>query len=73
MDEETKRIIKKDKYIYRLLREDSSHYKYLYKDKNYIKELKKLSREKYKVKLEDRLEKLNNNIELVNMFLDALK
>ena len=73
MDEETKRIIKNDKYIYRLLREDSSHYKYLYKDKNYIKELKKISREKYKVNIKDKLEKISNNIELVNLFLDAFK
>ena len=65
--------IRNHKYIYDFLRDDSSHYKYLYQDNNYIKTIKKLAKEKYKLRYIDRLERIGSKIELVNTLIDVIK
>ena len=73
MDRDTLNIIRSNPYIYSFLREDSTHYKYLYEDKNYIRVLKELAEEKYKVRFVDKLEKLKDNLVLINTFFDVMK
>ena len=73
MDIDTLNIIRNNKLIYKFLREESYHYKYLYRDKDYIKKLDKLSKEKYKERTIDKIEKLSNNINLISTIIDVLK
>ena len=73
MNRELLNYIRRHEYIYNFLRDDSSHYKYLYQDNNYIKTIKKLAKEKYKLRYIDRLEKISSKIELVNTLIDVIK
>lgn len=73
MNRELLNYIRRHEYIYNFLRDDSSHYKYLYQDNNYIKTIKKLAKEKYKLRYIDRLEKIGSKIELVNTLIDVIK
>ena len=65
--------IRKHKYIYDFLRDDSSHYKYLYQDNNYIKEIKRLAKEKYRLRYTDKLDNISNRIKLVTTLIDVIK
>ena len=65
--------IRKHKYIYDFLRDDSSHYKYLYQDNNYIKEIKRLAKEKYRLRYTDKLDNISNRIKLVTTLIDVSK
>ena len=73
MDDELRNYIRNNPYIYSYLREDSSHYKYLYQDRNYIKTLEKLAKKKYTPNINDRINKIKDNIELINNIIDILK
>ena len=72
MKEETIYIIKNNQIINNLLREESFHYKYLYRDDNYIKELEKKAKEKYKLRLVDKIDNLKNTITLINTFINVI-
>ena len=65
--------IRKHKYIYDFLRDDSSHYKYLYQDNNYIKEIRRLAKEKYRLRYTDKLDNISNRIKLVTTLIDVIK
>lgn len=73
MTKELLEKIRRNPEIYSLLREESYHYKYLLRDEEYLKEIEKRAKEKYKIKLEDRIENLKENINLINTFLNILK
>lgn len=73
MDIETIRTIKNNPLIYNYLREDSSWYKYLNRDKKYLKNVEEEAKKFYKLTINDRLERLSNNIDLINTFIDVLK
>ena len=73
MDEETLKIIRNTPYIYDFLREDSSHYKELFRNKDYIKKVDSLAKEKYKLRPQDRIEKISQGISMVSNILDVLK
>lgn len=72
MTKETIEYIKNTPYIYDFLREESYHYKYLYRDDNYLKTIERLAKEKYKLTLKDKLERLNNSLNLINTFIDVM-
>lgn len=65
--------IKTNPHIYNYLREDSSWYKLLNRNEEVLKQLEELSKEKYKLRLSDRLEKISENINLITSFMDVLK
>jgi hypothetical protein len=73
MNKEIIDIIKNDPYIYSFLREESYHYKYLYKDNSYINTIKKLAYQKYKQTNLDKVERLINNIKLIETFLSVIE
>lgn len=72
MDFEIRNQIRSDNYLYSYLREDSYQYKYLYRDKKYIKKINELTRKKYHITNIDKLEKLNNTLNLINTFIDMV-
>ena len=65
--------IKSNPPIYNFLRENSSWYKVLNRDSKALKRIEELAKEKYKLRLSDRLEKLSNNMNLISSFMDVLK
>ena len=71
MRKETISIIKNDPYIYNFLREESYHYKYLYQDDNYIYTIKRLAYKKYKQTKLDKLERIVNNIGMIETILSV--
>lgn len=73
MDIKTQIIVRSNPNIYRFLREESYWYKYLNRDPNSIKDLEKAMKVKYKLTTEDKLEKLNQSMNLINSFMDVLK
>lgn len=72
MRKETINIIKNDPYIYNFLREESYHYKYLYQDDNYINTIRKLAYKKYKQTNIDKIERLINNIGMIETILSVI-
>ena len=73
MDIKTQIIVRSNPNIYRFLREESYWYKYLNRDPNSIKDLEKAMKAKYKLTTEDKLEKLNQSMNLIQSFMDVLK
>ena len=73
MDIKTQIIVRSNPNIYRFLREESYWYKYLNRDPNSIKDLEKAMKAKYNLTAEDRLEKLNQSMNLIHSFMDVLK
>ncbi len=65
--------IKSNEHIYSFLREDSSWYKVLNRDPSALKKIEELAKERYKLRLSDRLEKLSGNINLISSFIEMLK
>ncbi len=65
--------IKSSPHVYNFLRENSSWYKVLNRDPSSIKRIEELAKEKYKLRLTDRLEKISSNINLISSFMDVLK
>ena len=73
MSKELLKYIRSHDYIYNFLREDSSHYIYLYKNNDYIKVLKKIAKERYKISYCDKLDRINDKINLINTLIDVFK
>ena len=73
MNKEIINIIKNDPYIYSFLREESYHYKYLYKDNNYINTIRNLAYKKYKQTKLDKVERIIDNIKLIETFLSVIE
>ena len=73
MTKELIEYIKNTPYIYDFLREESYHYKYLYRDNNYIKTIEKLAKEKYKLRIEDKIENLKDKIDFINTFISVIE
>jgi hypothetical protein len=72
MNINTIKLIKENPLIYNFLRDESYHYKYLYRDSNYIYEIEKLAKTKYKLRSIDKIDKIKENIDLIQTFLDVL-
>jgi hypothetical protein len=72
MDIKTLNIIKKNPILYNYLRDESYNYKYLYRDPSFLNEIIDLAKEKYKLRSIDKLDRLKDNIDLIQTFLDVL-
>jgi hypothetical protein len=73
MDINTQMIIRSNPNLYRFLREESYWYKYLNRDPSYIKEIEKRMKNKYKLTVSDKLDRLNQSMSLLNGFMDIMK
>lgn len=73
MDVKTQIIIRSNPDLYRFLREESYWYKYLNRNPNMVKEVEKRMREKYKINMEGRLDKINRSINLINGLMEIMK
>lgn len=65
-------ILNKNPLLKRYLRENSYYYKYLNRNPDAIKDLMHEMEKKYKLTLNDRLDKLKDNLNLINNFMDIL-
>ena len=65
-------ILKENMYLKKFLRENSYYYKNLNREPNFIFKLSKLMKEEYKLTLPDRLDKIKNNINMINTFMDII-
>ena len=56
----------------KFLRENPKYYKYLNREPNFIRELELIMREKYKITLPDKIERLKDKLDMMNTFIDIL-
>ena len=72
MNKKILKTIRDNPYLYSLLREESYHYTYLLQDENYLKKLEERAKIKYKLTAKDKLESLEENLEMINTFLNFM-
>ena len=65
--------IKNDERLKQFLRENSYYYKYLNRSPSYLKDVIEDMKDKYELKPSDRINKMIDNISLMNSFLKALR
>lgn len=65
--------IKSDERLKQFLRENSYYYKYLNRSPSYLKDIIEDMKDKYGLKPSDRINKMIDNISLMNSFLEALR
>ena len=65
--------IKNDERLKQFLRENSYYYKYLNRSPSYLKDVIEDMKDKYGLKPSDRINKMIDNISLMNSFLEALR
>lgn len=65
--------IKNDEKLKQFLRENSYYYKYLNRSPIYLKDVIEDMKNKYGLNPSDKINKMIDNISLMNSFLDALK
>ena len=65
--------IKNDERLKQFLRENSYYYKYLNRSPSYLKDVIEDMKDKYGMRPSDRINKMINNIGLMNSFLEALR
>ena len=73
MDLETQYKIKSDPRLQRFIRENSYWYKYLNRDPYLFKDFYNDMLDKYKLTRKDKLNKVLDNINMIQSFLDVLK
>lgn len=73
MDLETQYKIKSDPRLQRFIRENSYWYKYLNRDPYSFKDFYNDMLDKYKLTRKDKLNKVLDNINMIQSFLDVLK
>ena len=56
----------------RFLHENPIYYKYLNRDPNFIIQLEKIMKEKYKITLPDKIDKVREKLDMLNTFIDIL-
>lgn len=65
-------IINNNPLLKRYLRENSYYYKYLNRNPKIINQLMKEMQKKYKLTFTDRLDKVKDNLNMINNFMDIL-
>lgn len=65
--------IRNNMYLYRYLRDNSSWYKALNRNSNSIKDMEVEMKKAYKLNLTDRIDNLNQKIDMIKTFMDILK
>lgn len=73
MNIETQIKIRNNPYLYRYLRDNSSWYKNLNRDPNSIKQMETEMKSAYKLNLTDKINNINQKIEMVRTFIDILR
>ena len=73
MDINIEYVLNGDLLLKRYLREHSNYYKELIRNPSFINELIVLMKKEYHLTLPDKLDKIKDNISLVNTFMDVLK
>lgn len=73
MDIKTQIKIRNNMYLYRYLRDNSSWYKALNRNSNSIKDMEVEMKKAYKLNLTDRIDNLNQKIDMIKTFMDILK
>lgn len=73
MSIELQQQIYNDQLLKRFLRENSYWYKYLNRDPIYFKDFVYEMKDKYELKTTDKLNRMFNNIAMIQSFLDAFK
>ena len=73
MNEEVIYKIKSTPYIYYYLREHSYLYRDLYRNDQAIKEIERLAKEYYQVRVIDKIENFKNKIQFIQTFMDVMK
>ena len=73
MNLETMHRIKTNPNNLRYLRENSSWYKYLNRNRFYLKNFEEEMKEKYKLKTEDKINKVVESINMAQKIMDILK
>ncbi len=66
-------ILNSNILLKRYLREHSFYYKNIIRNPNFINDLTELMKNEYHLTLPDKLDKIKNNISLINTFMDVLK
>lgn len=73
MNIETQIKIRNNPYLYRYLRDNSSWYKALNRDPNSIKQMETEMKSAYKLNLTDKIDNLNQKMEMLRTFIDILR
>lgn len=60
-------------YLKRYLREHSNLYKNIIRNPSYINEIENLMKKEYNLTLPDKLDKIKDNISMINNFMEILK
>lgn len=66
-------IINNNPLLKKYLRENSFYYKNLVRDPMFIHQLNNLMKQKYKLTVPDKLEKINKDLNVMNSVIDILK
>ena len=73
MNLEVQNKIKSNPNNFRYLRENSAWYKYLNRNKFYIRNFEEEMKDRYKLKTEDRINKVVESINMAQKIMDILK
>ena len=66
-------MLDNDPLLKKYLREHSNYYKNIIRNPYFINEIIELTKKEYHLTVPDKLDKLKNNISLINTFMDVLK
>jgi len=69
---ETQIQIRNNPNLYRYLRENSYWYKYLNRSPGYLKEVEEEMKSRYKLRAEDKMEKIKDRLDMVTSIIDVL-
>lgn len=73
MDYYVQNILNSNVYLKKYLRENSSLYKELIRNPEFIYKLNDIMKKNYKLTIPDKLEKIKNDINMINSLMDVLK
>lgn len=73
MNVDTQIKIKNNPYLYRYLRDNSSWYKNLNRDPSSIKFMETEMKKVYKLNFSDKIENINQKVEMIRTFIDILR
>ena len=64
--------IRSNPLLYSILRDESYQYKYLLEDETYVYQLERRAKEKYKMRFNDKLDRLEKRLSLIQALMSAL-